>query len=214
MLFRFFASVVKLPIPNKPQKAVFLLGGKMSKESVIYFEQSQVHRKNIQVICIAVSILAGLLAFSGYKWLMHGVRQPLDVFIYIMFIVVLLERAHATYIYELDNERIRIVKKGLLGAKTYTIPYQDIMGIYGYKAKLVNPIKFRRTYRLNSALDNRKVWVMAYQAPVKSGKAENRRIYFKAEDEMLRLVSEQIPNRVKVKEEQIVVDMLNMNDTY
>jgi len=96
-----------------------------------------------------------------------------------------------------------------LGTKAYEVAYKDISGIYNYKTNLVHVIKFRRTFRLNSALDNRPVWVMAYTAPGNRGKMENRRIFFKASDELLNLLAEKMPNRVKVKEEQVVLDILN-----
>ena len=183
----------------------------MSTESILYIEHSQVHQKNRQVISLAILVLAAMLAFSLYKWLGRGSFQPLDMFVYLMLIFVLFERSNARYTLELGTEKIRVRKEGICGIKYYEIPYQDIIGIYSYKAKLVNPIKFRRSYRLNSALDNRKVWVLAYIAKASGGKSENRRAYFKASNELLGMLAQQIPNKVKVKEEQVAVDMLKIN---
>jgi hypothetical protein len=185
-----------------------LPGGSMSKDTAIFVETSQVHKKNRIVIGIAVLAFGLLLAFSIYKWVVLGIRQPIEVFFNLMFAYVMIERAQAKYICEVGNKAIRITKKSLLGSKTYEVAYKDISGIYNYKTNLIHVIKFRRTYRLNSALDNRLVWVMAYTAPGKGDKVENRRIFFKASDELLSLLAEKMPNRVKVKEEQVVLDML------
>ena len=111
-----------------------------------------------------------------------------EVFINLMFAYVLIERAQAKYFCELDKRRIRFTKKSLLGTQTIEVAYKDISGIYDYKTKLVSVIKFRRTYRLNSALDNRPVWVIAYSVPGKRGKMENRRIFFKASDEFINYI--------------------------
>jgi hypothetical protein len=64
-------------------------------------------------------------------------------------------------------------------------------------------IKFRRTFRLHSALDGRPVWVIAYEAPGRRGKPENRRIFFKPSDVMLEMLHEKMPSKVKVTEEDI-----------
>lgn len=180
----------------------------MNRE-IIFTEVSQIHKKNRIVIGVAVIAFALLFAFAIYKWVALGIRQPVEVFIHLMFIYVLIERAQAKYICELDKKQIRFTKKGLWGTKMHEVEYKDIRGIYRYKSSLINVIKFRRTFRMNSALDNRIVWSLAYQVPNHKGKLENRRIFFKASEEMLDLLAEKMPNRVKVKEEQVVLEMMN-----
>lgn len=178
------------------------------KDTVIFSETSQIHKKNRRVITIAILAFSMLLAFSAYKWVVVGIRQPVELFFNVMFIFVLFERAQAKYICELTKQTIRITKKSLVGSKTYEVNYKDISGIYNYKTGLVHVIKFRRTYRLNSALDNRPVWVMAYEVPGKGGKVENHRIFFKASDELLNLLDEKMPNRVRLTEEQVALNIL------
>ncbi|KYZ75409.1 hypothetical protein AXX12_14785 [Anaerosporomusa subterranea] len=180
----------------------------MSKDSAILIETSQVHKKNRIVIGIAILAFGLLFAFSVYKWVVVGVQQPIEIFFNLMFIYVLIERAQAKYICEIGKKTIRITKKSLLGSKTYEVDYKDINGIYKYKTGLVHVVKFRRTYRLNSALDNRLVWAMAYEAPGKGGKVENHRIFFKASDELLNLLDEKMPNRVRLTEEQVALKIL------
>lgn len=181
----------------------------MNKETVLFTEESQAHNKNKIVIGIAVLAFALLLFFSIYKWLVLGIRQPLEVFINLMFGYVLIERAQSRYVCEVGKKQIRFTKRSLLGTQAYEVAYKDVSGIYPYKSNLVSVIKFRRTFRLNSALDNRPVWVLAYSVPGNRGKMENRRVFFKASDELLAMLAEKMPNRVKVKEEQVILEILN-----
>lgn len=184
----------------------------MSKNSAIFVETSQAHKKNRLVIGAAILLFSLLLAFSLYQWFVQGIRNPVEVFFNFMFIFVLVERAQAKYVCELTKRSIRITKKSLLGNKVHEVDYKDIVGIYKYKTGLVHVIKFRRTYRLNSALDNRIVWVIAYKAPGKGGKLENRRIYFKASDELLDRLEEKMPNRVRLQEEVVSINMLKTDN--
>ena len=69
-------------------------------------------------------------------------------------------------------------------------------------------MKFRRTHRMNSALDGRTVWAIAYKVGV-SGKPEHyERIYFKPSDEMLEFLSGRMPGKVMVPEKKVVVAAL------
>ncbi len=180
----------------------------MSKNSASFAETSHAHNKNRLVISVAILFFCLLLAFSLYQWFAQGIRNPVEVFLNLMFIFVLVERIQAKYVCELTKGSIRITKKSLLGNQVHEVDYTDIVGIYKYKTGLVHVIKFRRTYRLNSALDNRIVWVIAYKAPGKGGKPENRRIYFKASDELLDLLDVKMPNRVRLQEETVAINML------
>ena len=171
-------------------------------------DTSQVTKKNMIVIIITASAFALLLIGALYGYFVLNKPNLINVFIDLMFLYVLIERAQAKYNTEIDKRAFRITKKSLWGTTIYDIPYKDIFGVYRYKAELVRAVSFRRTYRLNSALDNRTVWTLAYRVIDKKGKFENRRIYFKASEEMLAALAEKVPNKVKVKEEQVAVAML------
>ncbi len=180
----------------------------MKAEEKLVTDTSQVTRKNLIVMSVGAGLFVLLLAASAYKWYAWNYRNPVEVFINVMFLYVLVERAQARYITEMGPKALRFTKKSLLGSTVYEVPYKDIFGIYRYKAQLVRAVKFRHTYRLNSALDNRTVWVLAYRAPGKKGKMENRRIYFKTSDAMLDALAEKLPNKVRANEEQVAVELL------
>lgn len=177
-------------------------------DTPIFTERSEIFRKNQLVINIAV--LFFLLLFGGaiYKWVILGIRQPMEVFVYLMFALVLIERSYARYTCEVHPQFMRFKKHGLLGTKTVEVSYQSVGGIYKYKPQLMGIIKFRRSYRFNSALDNRRVWVLAYKVQNKKGKTENCRIYFKANEALFELMAEKMPGLVKIKEEQVLLEML------
>lgn len=172
-------------------------------------ETSQVHRKNIIVVGLAAALFLGMACLTLYGWVKWHIINPFELFVELLFVFVLLERAGGKYTYELDKRFLRITKDSILGSRrTFEVPYRDVIGIYRYKAKLIGVLKFRRTYRLQSALDNRPVWTLAYTAGGRRGKIENRRIYFKPSEAMLDALAEKIPGKVKVSEEEVVVSQV------
>jgi len=170
--------------------------------------QSQVTRKNAIIMAIAVGIFAVLVIFSLYKWFALGLFQPVELMSEGLVLFVLLERMAAKYTYEMDKKVLRLTKRGLLGKITHELPYRDIFGIYRYKPQLIGVIKFRRTYRFNSALDARDVWTLAYTAPGYRGKMENRRFYFKPGAEFLVALQDKLPGKVMVPEEEVIKTVL------
>lgn len=167
-------------------------------------EHSQSHRKQRIVISVILAFLFGMAALSAYFWATRHTVDPYRLFTPIMIGSWVIWRAGSRFTYEADKKGLRIVKTSLFGGvTTYDIPYRDIDGIYYYEPKLMSIIKFRRTFRLHSALDGRPVWVIAYEAAGPRGKRENRRAYFKPSDVMLELLHEKMPSKVKVTEEDI-----------
>ena len=69
-------------------------------------------------------------------------------------------------------------------------------------------VKFRYSYRLNSALDARTLWTLAWRRSFDDGSEANVRIYFKASKEVMDALAEKMPNRVNVPEELADFNML------
>lgn len=170
--------------------------------------QSEASRKNLIVMAIAVAIFAILVVFSLYKWYAFHLLQPVELMSEAMVLFVLIERMSAKYIYEMDTKVFRLTKRGLLGNTKHEIPYRDIFGIYRYKPQLIGVIKFRRTYRFNSALDSRVVWTLAYSAQGYKGKKENRRFYIKPGEKLLAALHAKMPDKVMIPEEEVIKDVL------
>ncbi len=169
-------------------------------------EHSQVDKKNAIVLGVPIAYFLVMTLLSVYAWVKYGVVKPMDMFVYVLFLSVLAERAAGKYFYEVDDKYFKITKKSLfMGTKIFSVPLTDILGIYRYKAKLVGLLKFRHTNRLHSALDARTVWTMAYTETGKKGKPENSRNYIKPSDELLAFLETKMPGRVKVTEEEIAV---------
>ena len=69
-------------------------------------------------------------------------------------------------------------------------------------------VKFRYSYRLNSALDARTLWTLAWRRRFDDGSEANVRIYFKASKQVMDALAEKMPNRVNVPEELADFNML------
>lgn len=177
-----------------------------------FVETSQVARKNVLVIGLAVGMFLMIIAFTIYKWVFMGLPQLTELFFEILMTVIIIERAQGRYTYEAGRKGLRFTKQGWIGARQYEVPYRDIMGIYRYKPKLIGVLRFRRTYRLHSALDGRDVWTLAYKGRGWRGKSENRRIYFKPSAALLAWLHEKLPHKVAVPEEQVVVQEIQAEE--
>ena len=177
-------------------------------ENKVITDTSQVTKKNIIVVIMAAVLFVFLLGLSLYKWTMYNIQQPIEIFINLMFLIVLVSRIQPSYIVEVDKTVFRITKKSWLGNKVYEVPYKIIFGIYRYKAQLIRAVSYRYTYRLNSMLDNRTVWGLAYRMEGKKGKMQNHRIYFKANKAVMDALAEKLPNKVDVEEERVAVELL------
>jgi len=170
-------------------------------------DRSIVTQKNTYAISFSVIMLVAMIGFSVYRYFDIGFFSPLEVFAELMIIFVLIDRAQSKLTYELDKKVFRITKKSLFGTQVHEIPYKDVFGIYDYVPKLVGAVKFRRTYRLHSALDGRKVWTLAFRV-MKKGKTENQKVFFKASEELLNGLNQRLPNKVRISEEEAVRNII------
>jgi len=126
-----------------------------------------------------------------------------------MLVWILLLRCKPTYDISVERKYLRIVKHTIWGkTKVYEIPYREIAAIFSYQPKLMRTVKFRYSYRLNSALDARTLWTLAWRRRFDDGSEANVRIYFKASKQVMDALAEKMPNRVNVPEELADFNML------
>ncbi len=170
-------------------------------------DNTVVNKKNLVIILVSIIGMITLIFFSMYRYFDIGFWSPVEFFAEIMIIFVLIYRAEIKVTCELEKKSIRITKKSWLGSQVFDIPYQSVFGMYRYVPKLISTVKFRRTYRLHSALDPRPVWTLAYQVE-KNGKTENQRIYYKVGEEFLNGLQDRLPNKVGVSEEQVLRNII------
>ncbi len=172
------------------------------------WEKSIISQKNVVVMALGVAVLLFLASGSIYRYFRGGGVNPFEMVSMLIIVFVLVERSQGSYEIEADSRSLMIRKRGWIGAKDLAVDYRDIIGIYKYKAKLIGYVKFRRTHRMNSALDGRTVWAIAYKVGI-SGKPEHyERIYFKPSDEMLEFLSGRMPGKVMISEKKVVVAAL------
>lgn len=170
---------------------------------------STVTRKNAIIMWSLVAFFGSIMAFDLYAWVAKGFFHATEIAFELIILFVLFERMSARYTYELGKKSIVFTKFSAFGRKSmYEVYYKDIFGIYLYKAKLIGYIKFRRTHRLNSALDGRDVWVLGYEVQATSGKKQNQRVYFKPTAEMLAELDKRLGGKVHGSEEKTVAEVL------
>jgi hypothetical protein len=162
-------------------------------------------RKNVIIMGVLVAFFLLLLAFDLYAWLGKGFFHPMELAFELFVLLLIYERMAGKYTYELGKKSLLITKQGIFGRKTvHEVYYKDIFGVYLYKAKLIGYIKFRKTFRYNSALDGRDVWVVGYEVPAGKGKKHNYRLYIKPTPEMLTELERKMPNKIHGTEEKTI----------
>lgn len=173
-------------------------------------DTSKRNKKNIIAFIVVGLVFFGLFVANIARYFYLGAFDPVATFFYLMIMVIVYGRTKPTYDVSVERKYFKIVKHGLFGKnKVFEIPYREIAGIFVYKPELVRSVKFRHTYRMNSALDNRTVWTLAWRRPKKnSSEDENVRIYFKASKEVIAALSDKLPNKVAVPENLVNLEIL------
>ena len=95
---------------------------------------------------------------------------------------------------------------------------KDVIGIYPYTTSLVKIMKYRRKLRINSALDNRDVWIIAYKdinekkgffSQLFNKSKRVNAIFFKPSPEFLDLIRNSYPGKVKNSEAEVALIEMN-----
>ena len=123
-------------------------------------------RSKKYVITYTVVGIACFVMFivSILRYVYLNVLEPVPIFFYAMLVWILLLRCKPTYDISVERKYLRIVKHTIWGkTKVYEIPYREIAAIFSYQPKLMRTVKFRYSYRLNSALDARTLWTLAWR---------------------------------------------------
>ncbi|WP_346356084.1 hypothetical protein [Azotosporobacter soli] len=165
--------------------------------------ESQTALKNRLVVGGSVCVMLLLLAATIAKWLLWGIFIPLEWLAELLVIGFLFERSYSRYCCTLTDAGFRFEKKSFRRTKL-DVPLSDVFALYPYRPALVGLVKFRRSYRMHSALDNREVWTLAYRYET-SGGNENRRIYFKPSSEMLTALKQCLPEKIMAGQEGAAV---------
>lgn len=167
-------------------------------------------RSKKYVIVYSIVALACFVMFvvSIMRYYYLNIMEPVAIFFYAMLIWIIFLRCKPTYDISVERKFLKIVKHTVWGkTQVYEIPYREIAGIFSYTPKLMRSIKFRYSYRLNSALDPRTVWTLAWRRSFENGNEANVRIYFKASKQVMQALAEKMPNGVDVPEEMADFNM-------
>ena len=166
-------------------------------------------RKNRWVMMVSILFFTVLMGVNIMNFVMLHIFQPLGFAFDALFIFVLFNRINAEYICEIEAKSLVFIKKSFWGTKKYEVLNHSIMGIYLYQPKLIDITNFRRTYRMQSALDPRNVWTVAYTVSGKKNKIENCRIYFKPDQKFLAELTKKLPDKIMENDERAVLADLN-----
>ncbi len=170
-------------------------------------DQTIIGKNNVVIALVSTMALIGMVGFSIYRYMDIGFFSRAELLAEIMLIFFFAGRIKPKYTVELCGKELRFTKRGWWGQGLYEVSCRDILGIYRYAPRLVNPVRFRRTYRLHSALDPRAVWTLAYRVE-QTGKSANQRIYFKADSDFLRALNEKMPGKVSIEEAEVIKDVI------
>ncbi len=165
--------------------------------------ESQTTLKNRCIVGGSIGAMLLLLAATIAKWFLWGIFIPLEWLAELLVIGFLVARSSSRYCYTLTEAGFRFEKKSFR-CTTLEVPLSDVFALYPYRPALVGLVKFRRSYRLHSALDNREVWTLAYRYATPGG-SENRRIYFKPGTEMLAALQQCLPEKIMTGQEGVAV---------
>ena len=157
---------------------------------------SIITNKNKIIMGFAISFMAMFLAMNLYRWQVSHIYNSLELSASIFFLCFLISRVTSHFHYTLQKTKLTINSQNLWIKKSYEVPYKSIVGIFPYQPGLMDITKYRRTYRLHSALDNRPIWTIAYTCEKDNGKIEDRRIYFKADENFIKCLKIQLPNKI------------------
>lgn len=167
-------------------------------------DRSQVSLGSALVMGCAIAFFLGMMLLSLYGWSKGYPPKSMELFTELLLTLVLVDRAIGRYVCELHDSEIRITGCTWPGFRqTYLIPYERILGLYQYAPQLVSAMSFRHTRRLQSALDSRPVWTLAYTAEGKHGQAEHCRIYLKMSTEMLASLQGRLAHAIPANEEEL-----------
>jgi len=162
-------------------------------------------KKNTLVLGLGITFFLALLVLNIMASFRFNTFQPGALAIDIFFLSVLLNRIQTKYRCEMTETALVFTQKNFWNKKKKEIAVNSILGIYRYEPKLIGLMKFRRTYRLHSALDSRDVWTIAYTLAGKNNKLENCRIYFKPGQAFLDELAKLLPGKISLTDEKMIL---------
>lgn len=190
-------------------KSRTLSGQKMVVERMV--DRSQVSRGGALVMGCAIAFFLGMTVLSLYGWSKGFPPRPMELCTELLLTLVLAGRAAGQYVYELNARELCITCSMVPGfTRHHRIPCEQIIGLYQYAPQLVSALSFRHTRRLQSALDSRPVWTVAYTAPGKNNQPDYCRVYVKMRPEMLTALKGRLNQAMPDTEEALATRQMVM----
>ena len=96
-------------------------------------DTSQVAKKNVIVMIIAILVFAVFLTINILRYIELNTFEPVVIFLDVMFLFVIFQRSQPKFITELDKRGFRITKISLFGKKVYDIKGRVVPSVNVYK---------------------------------------------------------------------------------
>lgn len=170
---------------------------------VIYEESNRLSKSGVITSSIILLLLGCAFCFSTYRMLDGVVSGKVEMLVEGITFLVLLYQAFGRYKITLLEDTLKITEYNLLGRKVLLIPYKLIEGVCTYKRQLNTPLKFRYKHNKMATADDRQVLSLVYA--IEGKKIKHGRVLFKASQECLDVLSQKVPNRIGVPEEDVVL---------
>ncbi|WP_251441275.1 hypothetical protein [Veillonella intestinalis] len=171
---------------------------------VIYQESSKRSNKATFVVSLFVIALLVAIGWTTSRSMAKGVIILDEYFVELVALFVILKTAIAQYTYKLLDDKLVIIEKFLFSTKKMEIPYTMIDGVFLHKTEFISKFKLRYKYRKCSSSDNRPAWALIYSI-VNGKKVKNGRVIMKADKAFFDALSQFVPNRICVPQEDVIL---------
>lgn len=165
--------------------------------NIIYREESQISNTSKIIVGAFFILFAGWLLYAIVNAVMKPGTYLADIVIAGFALFLLLKRAAGHYEYIITNQDVRILERSYFGKREVVVPLADIDGICVMTKDIFRRIRFHRKLKLNSSLDNRKVWMFVYSL-VDGKKMVHHRADIKVSERFLQELDNLVPGKVNI----------------
>ena len=179
----------------------------------LYSEDSRVNGSAKLVVGVFFAAFAGWFLYATYHAIMMPGAYISDIILSLLALTFLVKRAAGSYRYVLTETAVVLEERSIFGNRTFEIPLDDIDGICESTKDIFRRIKFRRTYKLHSSLDDRRTWMLVYSV-VEGGKMIHIRAAIKVTEQFLHELDNMVPGRVNITLNEVSFFALIREEAY
>ena len=165
--------------------------------NIVYREKSQISSTSKFIVGAFFVVFVAWFIYA----VVHAVMKPgtylADIVIAGFALFLLLKRAAGQYEYTITDKDVRIQESSYFGKREIIIPLNDVDGLCITTKDIFRRIRFHRKLKLNSSLDNRKVWMLVYSI-IDGKKMVHHRADIKVSERFLQELDNLLPGKVNI----------------